>query len=255
MERKMFEWYRPSGGWTGHLRTLGLALTLTLIVRTVLAEPYVVPTGSMVPTLLAGDRILASKFPYGFGKFASPIGLMPNFGGRLLNAPPKRGDVVVFRLPADTATTYVKRVIGLPGERVEMRRGQLYIDGQLVPRRLVGPVTTEVAGRLVSQLHYVETLPNGREHDILKISDDQPLDNTGEFVVPLRSYFVMGDNRDDSLDSRVPANAGGVGFVPEENLVGRVDLVLFSRDPEVASSEAAHWSGAFRRSRLLSAVR
>jgi signal peptidase I len=251
----MFEWCRPQGGWMSHLRILGLALTLTLIVRTVVAEPYVVPTGSMVPTLLAGDRILASKYPYGFSRYASPIGFMPNFGGRVLNAPPKRGDVVVFRLPTDTATTYVKRVIGLPGERLEMRHGQLYIDGQMVPRRLVGPVTTEVGGRLVSLLHYVETLPNGREHDILKISDDQPLDNTGQFVVPLRSYFVMGDNRDDSLDSRVPANAGGVGFVPEENLVGRVDLVLFSRDPDVGSWDIPHWPGAFRQSRLLTAVR
>jgi signal peptidase I len=251
----MFEWCRPQGGWMSHLRILGLALTLTLIVRTVVAEPYVVPTGSMVPTLLAGDRILASKYPYGFSRYASPVGFMPNFGGRVLNVPPKRGDVVVFRLPTDTATTYVKRVIGLPGERLEMRHGQLYIDGQMVPRRLVGPVTTEVGGRLVSLLHYVETLPNGREHDILKISDDQPLDNTGQFVVPLRSYFVMGDNRDDSLDSRVPANAGGVGFVPEENLVGRVDLVLFSRDPDVGSWDIPNWPGAFRQSRLLTAVR
>jgi signal peptidase I len=251
----MFDWCRPQSGWMSHLRILGLALTLTLIVRTVVAEPYVVPTGSMVPTLLAGDRILASKYPYGFSRYASPVGFMPNFGGRVLNVPPKRGDVVVFRLPTDTATTYVKRVIGLPGERLEMRHGQLYIDGQMVPRRLVGPVTTEVGGRLVSLLHYVETLPNGREHDILKISDDQPLDNTGQFVVPLRSYFVMGDNRDDSLDSRVPANAGGVGFVPEENLVGRVDLVLFSRDPDVGSWDIPNWPGAFRQSRLLTAVR
>ena len=120
-------------------------------------------------------------------------------------------------------------------------------DARRVPRRLVGPVTTEVGGRLMSQLHYIETLPNGREHDILKISDDQPLDNTSEFVVPLRNYFVMGDNRDDSLDSRVPASAGGVGFVPEENLVGRVDLVLFSRDPDVASWDIPHWPGALRR--------
>jgi signal peptidase I len=252
---KMFEWRRPRGGWVSQLKILGLALTLTLIVRTVVAEPYVVPTGSMVPTLLAGDRILASKYPYGFSTFSSPIGFMPNFGSRVLNAPPKRGDVVVFRLPSDTTITYVKRVIGLPGERIEMRRGQLYIDGKMVPRRFVGQVTTEVGGRVMSLRQYVETLPNGREHPILKISDNQPLDNTSEFVVPLRSYFVMGDNRDDSLDSRVPANAGGVGFVPEENLVGRVDLVLFSSDPDVASWDIPHWSGALRRSRLLTAVR
>jgi signal peptidase I len=251
----MFERRRPQGGWMSHLKILGLVLTLTLIVRTVVAEPYVVPTGSMVPTLLAGDRILASKYPYGFSQYASPVGVMPTFAGRVLGAPPKRGDVVVFRLPIDPATTYVKRVIGLPGESIEMRRGQLYIDGGRVPRRLVGPVTTQLGGRLVPLLHFVETLPNGREHDILKISDDQPLDNTGEFIVPPRSYFVMGDNRDDSLDSRVPASAGGVGFVPEGNLVGRVDLVLFSRDPDAASLDIPRWPAAVRGSRLLSAIR
>jgi len=214
----MFEWNRLRGGWMNHLSSLALALTLTLVMRTVTAEPYVVPMGS------------------GLGPYAvTAVGLMPGLGNHVPGVPPKRGDVIVFRLSSEAPTTYVKRIIGLPGERIEMRRGQLYIDGEMVPRRLVGSMTTQAGGRLVSLLHYVETLPNGREHDILKTSDDQPLDNTAEFVVPLRSYFVMGDNRDDSVDSRVPVSAGGLGFVPVESLVGRVDLVRFPRDPEASS--------------------
>src|SRR5215510_3034998 len=125
-------------GWAAQLKSILLALGFVLIVRTVLAEPYTVPSPSMVPTLLVGDELIASKYAYGYSKYSSPIGLMPDFAGRLLGKVPERGDVVVFRLPRDPSTTYVKRLIGLPGDRIQMRDGRLYINGAMVGRRAVG---------------------------------------------------------------------------------------------------------------------
>jgi len=220
---------------------------LCWLVRTVAAEPYTVPTPSMVPTLLVGDKLIASKYSYGYSKYSSPIGLMPDFNGRLLDHTPERGDVIVFKLPRDTSETYVKRVIGLPGDHIQMREGRLYINGEMAPRSDAGEFATTLAGRPWTLHRYIETLPNGREHDVLEMSDQEPLDNTPEFIVPAGQFFMMGDNRDDSLDSRVAATAGGVGMVPEENLVGRVDLVLYSNNPDVAWWDVAKWPELFRR--------
>jgi signal peptidase I len=245
---------RRLAGWSRELKTILPALALVLIVRTVVAEPYMVPSASMVPTLLVGDELLANKFAYGYGKYSSPVGLMPDFSGHLLGKAPERGDVVVFRLPRDPSTSYVKRLIGLPGDRIQMRAGRLYINGVLVPRREIGAFATDVGGYAIPSVRYVETLPNGREHEFVEISDAERHDDTPEFVVPAKHYFMMGDNRDDSLDSRVAAADGGVGFVPEDNLVGRVDLVLLSRDPAVAWLDVAEWPRAFRLERLLGRV-
>ena len=126
-------------GWGRQLKPMLLALGFVLIVRTVVAEPYRVPSPSMVPTLLVGDELIASKFAYGYGKYSSPIGLMPDFSGRLFGGAPERGDVIVFRLPRDPSTTYVKRLIGLPGDRIQLQAGRLYINGAIVPRRAIGP--------------------------------------------------------------------------------------------------------------------
>ena len=167
----------------------------------------------MVPTLLVGDELIASKFAYGYGKYSSPIGLLPDFPGRLFGHAPERGDVVVFRLPRDPSQTYVKRLIGLPGDRIQMREGRLYINDAMVPRRR--PALSKATGAMSRPCP-----SRGREHEILEISDTQAHDDTPVFVVPAHHYFMMGDNRDNSLDSRVAAAEGGVGFVPEENLVG-----------------------------------
>ena len=254
MRARFSQLVRAMPWWGRECKSIGLAIVLVLVGRTVAAEPFVVPSPSMVPTLLVGDELIANKHVYGYGKFSSPIGFMPDFAGRVLGAPPERGDVVVFRLPRDPTTTYVKRLIGLPGDHIQMRHGGLYINGQVVSRRPIGVYSTEWDGRTWFFRRYVETLPNGREHAILKLSDDQLLDNTREFVVPPRSYFMMGDNRDMSLDSRVPSDAGGVGFVPEENLIGRTTLVLYSRDPSVSWWDVPRWPDAFRRSRFFAAV-
>ena len=237
-------------GWGRQLKPILLALGFVLIVRTVVAEPYRVPSPSMVPTLLVGDELIGSKFAYGYGKYSSPIGLMPDFSGRLFGETPERGDVIVFRLPRDPSTTYVKRLIGLPGDRIQMQEGRLYINGAIVPRRAIGPFANDVGGRGIASTLYVETLPNGREHEVVEISDAEEHDDTPSFVVPPKHYFMMGDNRDNSLDSRIAAEDGGVGFVPEDNLVARADLVLLSRDPAVAWFDVPQWSHAFRLARL-----
>ena len=240
--------------WSRQLKPILLALGFVLIVRTVVAEPYRVPSPSMVPTLLVGDELIGSKFAYGYSKYSSPIGLMPDFSGRVFGEVPERGDVIVFRLPRDPSTTYVKRLIGLPGDRIQMQGGRLYINGTIVPRRAIGTFVDEADGRSVPSAHYVETLPNGREHEIVEISDAEEHDDTPSFVVPPRHYFMMGDNRDNSLDSRIAAADGGVGFVPEDNLVARADRILLSRDPAVGWFDVAQWPHAFRLARLLGRI-
>jgi signal peptidase I len=251
MDRSSF-WQRVIG-WGRELKSILLAVGFVLIVRTVVAEPYHVPSPSMVPTLLTGDQLVAAKYAYGYSRYSSPIDLMPEFSGRLLGKTPERGDVIVFRLPRDPSTTYVKRLIGLPGDHIQMKRGRLYINDAIVSRRLVGPFTGDAGGRSTPTL-YVETLPGGREHEIIEMSDADQHDDTPPFVVPPRHYFMMGDNRDNSVDSRIAIADGGGGFVPEDNLVGRADLVLLSRDPTVAWFDVGEWSHAFRPGRLLGRV-
>jgi signal peptidase I len=236
--------------WGRELRSIAVALGCVLLVRTVVAEPYSVPSGSMVPTLLVGDELIGAKFAYGYGKYSSPIGMLPDFSGRLFDRAPERGDVIVFRLPRDPSQTYVKRLIGLPGDRIQMKQGRLYINDTLVPRRQTGNLDGDAL--------YVETLPVSdgvsREHEIVELSDAESHDDTPVFTVPARHYFMMGDNRDNSLDSRVAANRGGVGFVPEENLVARVDRLLLSRDTSVGWRDIADWPHAFRLARFLGRI-
>jgi signal peptidase I len=235
--------------WANQVKPLALSLALVLVVRTVVAEPYRVPSPSMVPTLLVGDELIGSKFAYGYGKYSSPIGMLP-LSGRLFDKTPERGDVVVFQLPRDPSTTYVKRLIGLPGDRIQMKQGRLYINDVLVPRREVGDYGSSTL--------YVETLPTangtGREHEMIEISDTDRYDDTGVYLVPEKHYFMMGDNRDNSLDSRIAASDGGVGFVPQENLVARVDRLLLSVDPSVGWFDVMHWPSAFRVARLFGHV-
>jgi signal peptidase I len=247
-------WRRRVGVWIAELRPLVLTVLFMIAAETAIAQPFIVPSGSMEPTLLIGDEILASKFAYGYTRYSLPFGPAPDLPGTIAERAPERGDVVVFRLPRDPSETYVKRVIGLPGDRIQMKEGNLSINGELVPRRQIGTFAAMIGGRPAALARYVETLPNGRTHEIIKISDRHGLNDTPEFRVPPGEYFMMGDNRDNSTDSRVPRDEGGVGFVPAENLVGRADRVLFSITPIGQWLEVLKHPADLRISRLLNAV-
>ncbi len=240
-----------SGGWSETLRTVVYAVIIALFVRTFAYEPFNIPSGSMIPTLLVGDYLFVSKFSYGYSRYSLPFGL-PLISGRVLASEPERGDVIVFKLPADNETDYIKRLIGLPGDRIQVKGGVLYINGQAVDREFLGSVEVSgFAGRTSEVREYTETLPNSRRHLIREYSDEERSDNTREFLVPDDKYFFMGDNRDRSQDSRAQAR---VGFVPRENLVGRAEFLFFSQNGDGAFWQFWRWPTTIRWSRLFNGI-
>jgi signal peptidase I len=241
------------GGIISAIGQFAAVIAIVLLTKTVAAEAYYVPSGSMLPSLLIGDQLLVTKFPYGYSRYSLPVPLAPASQERLLGKLPERGDVVVFRLPRDPSQTYVKRVVGLPGDRVQMREGRLWLNGKMMPLRPAGVGPMETENGVVTAPRFVETL-GGRQHAIFKLRWDGEFDNTKEFVVGPDQLFVMGDNRDDSADSRIAPAAGGVGLVPVENLVGRVDAILGSWDPIVRHDPVWTWPAGLRFSRFFSRV-
>ena len=236
---------KNAGGVLDTVRTVIYAVLIALFVRTVAYEPFNIPSGSMIPTLLVGDYLFVSKFSYGYSRYSLPFGV-PLFSGRIFFTPPQRGDVVVFKLPRDPSVDYIKRVIGLPGDRIQVRDSLLYINDEPVKRERIEDYVYRDGGVTLRQSQYIETLPNGRRHRIIQISDNGPLDNTDVYVVPAGHYFMMGDNRDNSLDSRVAEGRGGVGYVPAENLVGRAEFLFFSTDGSARIWEFWKWPFAIR---------
>ncbi len=242
---------KKAGGIGETVRTLFWAILIALGVRTFAYEPFNIPSGSMIPTLLIGDYLFVSKFSYGYSRYTFPLGL-PLLEGRVLGSKPERGDVAVFKLPRDNKTDYIKRIVGLPGDRVQVIGGILHTTGAPVRReRVEDLVSTDSFGRSYRTAQFVETLPDGKQHRILEESDSAPLDNTPEFLVPPGHYFAMGDNRDNSLDSRVPSQ---VGFIPEENLVGRAEFLFFSIEEGTPFWKLWRWPWDVRFSRIFDGV-
>ncbi|MEM9574210.1 MAG: signal peptidase I [Pseudomonadota bacterium] len=234
-----------SGGIGETVSVIIQALVLALIIRTLLFQPFSIPSGSMRPTLLEGDYLFVTKWAYGYSKHSMPFS--PDlFEGRIWAEDPKRGDVAVFKFPPNPSLDYIKRVVGLPGDTIQMKAGQLFINGTAVEREKVGQIDdidiTEV-DRPVDV--YRETLPNGVSYTTLDVSEGTVGDDTREFVVPDGHFFAMGDNRDNSSDSRF-----NVGFVPMENLVGRANIVFFSIAGGASPIEIWRWPSEVRTDRL-----
>jgi signal peptidase I len=242
------------------------ALLIAFVVRTFFYQPFNIPSASMYPTLKIGDYLFVSKLSYGYGKYSFnfSLGLFGNqlvdccpidFPGRVVLADtPTRGDVAVFKLPTDTDTDYIKRVIGLPGDRIRMSNGVLFINDVAVKKEFIGAYDNangEAAGGMSEIPMFRETLPNGVSYDVLDMGDQGWADNTDEFVVPEGHYFMMGDNRDNSQDSRYLSE---VGYVPIENYVGRADIIFFSIAPDASLIEVWRWPFAIRWSRFFNLI-
>jgi signal peptidase I len=233
--------------WVENIKTIVYAGLIAIGIRTFAYEPFNIPSGSMIPTLLVGDYLFVSKFSYGYSHFSLPFA--PDlFSGRIFGRLPQRGDVAVFKYPRDPTIDYIKRIIGLPGDRIQVRQGELYINGDLVPRQSEGTYESDENGIRELDREYQETLPDGVKHDILKRTDEGWANNTPEYLVPPDHVFAMGDNRDNSADSRF---MDGVGFVPIENLVGRAEIMFFSVDAEYPWWEFWEWPFEIRWSRLM----
>ena len=242
--------------WGKTIFDLALILLAVTAAKAAIAEPFYIPSGSMEPTLLIGDELLATKYPYGYSTASLPGFLVLPGTTRIMGALPQRGDVVVFRYPGDGSQFWVKRVIGLPGDRIALRDGQVWINGQAAALQADGTGQVEEEdGTRAPAARFIETLPSNRKHTLFKLTAYNSRDNMPETPVPADHLFVMGDNRDNSADSRVPLREGGVGMLPVANLVGRVDGIIGSWDLGIKSRPVWTWASGFRLSRFFSAVR
>lgn len=241
---------KKSGGIGETVSVIIQALLLALVIRTVLIQPFSIPSGSMRPTLLEGDYLFVTKWAYGYSRHSLPYS--PNlFSGRIWSAEPERGDVVVFKYPPNPSLDYIKRVIGLPGDTIQMREGVLHINGEAVPRELIGVVQDADITEMARPVEvWRETMPNGVSYDTLDLTPNSIGDNTREFQVPEGHYFMMGDNRDNSTDSRF-----SVGYVPYDHLVGRANVIFFSISGGASPLEIWRWPAEVRFGRLFSMVR
>jgi signal peptidase I len=240
---------RKPGGAGELLRVLVQALLIALVFRALLFQPFSIPSGSMKATLLIGDYLFVSQFSYGYSRYSLPFS-PPLFSGRIFASEPQRGDVVVFRLPTDETKDFIKRLIGLPGDRIQMIGGLLHINGKPVQRERIADFIDDETGATVRR--WRETLPNGVSYNTLDLYDDAELDNTEEYVVPSGHYFMMGDNRDDSADSRVLEL---VGYVPFDHLIGKAQIIFFSIGDGEPAWHIWRWPTSVRWLRLFTIVR
>ncbi len=246
MKEEDLSYTKPKSFFESWTFIILICVVLPICFRAVLYSPRHIPSSSMKSTLLIGDYIFISKFSYGFSSYSFPLGYkFKYFDGRIGGTLPERGDIIVFRPASDPSTDFIKRLVGLPGDRVQMRGGRFYLNGALVPQRRIEDFMDEKDGnRLVPVKRYIETLPNGVSYEVLDEFENSNSDNTREFVVPEGNYFFMGDNRDNSADSRL-----SVGFVPYENLIGKAEIVFFSN--RSAFLRIWEWVVSFREGRFL----
>ncbi len=269
---------KEDDGFVEILKALIWAGSIAIILRSLLFSPFNIPTGSMISNLLVGDYLFVNKFAYGYSRYSFPFG-PPLFDGRIFETMPKRGDVAVFKLPSDNRTDYIKRLVGLPGDRIRMENGVLFINEQKVEKvRIADKVFIETPNTECSRSYiyasyraqaadgsvtcrlpqYRETFPaalGGRSYITTDLEPVGNFDTTTTFIVPAGHYFAMGDNRDDSLDSRVPPAEQGVGFVPAENLVGRAEFRFFSTDGTARWFNPISWFTAARWNRFFTAIK
>lgn len=238
------KWEKRKKDW---LQLFWLAL-LALTIRSCAFEPYNIPSSSLVPTLLVGDYLFISKYDYGYSRHSFPFSIPLIPSGRVFNNPPQRGDIVVFKVPTDKRTDYIKRVIGLPGDKIQVKNGRLYINETLVPREKVADEDWFTETGWQKYVRYTETLPGGPTHYIYELDDNQPFDNTKEWIVPRKHYFMMGDNRDNSQDSRY------FGFVHEDLLEGKARFIFYSTNGNGWFFQFWRWPEFVRLERLFTGI-
>jgi len=231
-------------------KTLLIAGSIAIFFRSIFFEPFNIPSGSMIPTLLVGDYLFVSKYSYGYSKYSFPFGVVP-ISDRVLEKSPKRGDVIVFRKPGDETIDYIKRLVALPNDTVQVKKGILYVNQKMVKRTKsnIG-VMRNIYGDEKTFTQFKETFDGIKFHEIIEASDKDLFDDTIEFKVPEDHYFFMGDNRDNSRDSRTPE----VGFVPKKNLIGKAQIIFFSHNNSASIFEFWKWHKAIRFSRIGKAI-
>ena len=241
--------------WAKNVFDIVVIVLIVVAAKTAIAEPYYVPSGSMEPTLQIGDELLATKYTYGYSSASLPLFFTLPETPRILGGMPVRGDIVVFRWPGNRSEIWVKRVVGLPDDRIAMHEGRLWINGAPVGIRPDGTGQNESEdGSRQPIARFIETLPGDREHTIFKRDTFGMFDNMQELTIPPGHLFVMGDNRDNSADSRVPLDEGGVGLLPVPDLVGRVDGLVGSWDLALKSQPIWTWPSGLRMSRFFAAI-
>ena len=240
------------GGLYDTVKVIFQALLIAFVIRTFLFQPFNIPSASMVDTLLVGDYLFVSKYSYGYSQYSFPFGIAP-ISGRIFGSEPERGDIAVFKYPPDNSTDYIKRVMGLPGDRMQVKEGVVYINDTPVEREQISDyVDIGYNGREIRARRFRETLPNGVSYDTLDTEDNGRFDNTGVYVVPENHYFMMGDNRDNSTDSRAQ---NAVGYVPYENFVGRAEVIFFSIREDTPIWQFWNWPTAVRWDRIFDSLR